>query len=117
MSSESEERLRALARQLRDKSEEPLDGGTLSRLAMARNRALDEVGRRRRWQAEWPLAVGAFASVAAAAVVVVLWQEVNRPPELELASADELELLASEDLEFFEELEFYQWLEAEGASG
>jgi hypothetical protein len=98
-----------------DDSVEGLDGQTRARLARARNRALAR-GRRdsiSRWlpSPRALLPVGATAVVAL--VALVSWRG-PAPESLapEVAALQDLEmLLAEEELEMLEELEFYTWLE------
>lgn len=114
-------------------SSEELDAATLSRLNQARQRALDELpqSRGRAGVAGWWLPAGAV--VVAALFAVVLWRGnvpesglVEFPAEFAWTeeSTDsvslEMELLLNEDdLEMFEDLEFYVALtDAElGATG
>ena len=103
-----------------------LDAATLSRLNQARQRALAEFDRGRQrpaWSVGWQPALGV---VAVAALAIALW--VGRDPALTPAPADtpavatgnadpalDLELLLADDnLELIEELEFYDWLEQAG---
>ncbi len=99
--------LESVRREL-DQSVEALDAATLSRLNQARQRALDAgLGRQVWWR---PLAAGlALASVAVLAVSLWLAR-----PAVEPQALDDLELLtAAEPIEFYEELEFYEWLDSE----
>lgn len=108
-------------RQLRQGAED-LDARTLARLRQAREQALAELGQQRRrpaWFAGWQPALGA-AAVAGLAVALWLGRETAAPPPAATAGAEpalELEaLLADENLELIEELEFYDWLAmADGA--
>ena len=109
-----------------DQRLEALDGETRRRLARIRRQVLERAERegaleqkgkkagsptvpassQRRW-AEW----GGLAAVAASALLVVAlgWQE-NVPP-LEPPLVEDLELLSTkEEIDFFEELDFYLWL-------
>ena len=100
-----------------DDSLQDYDAATLSRLNQARQRALEALPHRTapRWQ--WP----AIGFAAALSLMLVLgWQ---RNPEpigddsdsewmASVLSDDEMALLASDDeLEMFQNLEFYAWLE------
>lgn len=99
-----------LAERLRD-SEQALDDDTVTRLALLRERALQE-GRRQtglpqHWQG-WLVA----ASVAAIALLVALPQ---MQPSSTVGDVDALEEMAlqegfDEDLDLYENLEFYEWL-------
>lgn len=119
------ERLRA--------SRDDLDAATLSRLNQARQRALDEMPSARTRAISGGRWLSAGAVAAAALFAVLLWRGNVPPPGIpelpqEIATAAntpdsmslEMELLLSdEELEMFEELEFYAALtDAElGATG
>jgi hypothetical protein len=106
------------AKQLFDASVENLDGPTRAKLAQARNRALE--GAERPGLAmllmppRWIAAVGTAA--LAAIVVLTVWQGGGAPDRsVETAALSDLELLLAEDeFEMLEELEFYAWLEEQG---
>ncbi len=93
-----------------DDSVEQLDGATLSRLNQGRHRALEELTRPA-WTAwgRWAPAAG----IAAAAVVAVV---VMRGPagvdgvEQDLTASDFEMLLETDDLEMYEDLEFFSLL-------
>ena len=98
-----------------DESEEDLDANTLSRLRQARTRALH--GEERRKPRSWfwfsfPSAAG--MATALVAVLVALFY-ITRPPVQEPnKSIGDLEILASNDqLELYENLDFYAWLAKE----
>lgn len=88
-----------------DRGVEDLDGATRARLARARRRALVESDRRRGWREG--LALGGLAVAGLAVVAVLLWQPPSSPAAVPLA---DVELLASEEYELVEDLEFYLWL-------
>jgi len=104
-----------------------LDSATLSRLEQARRLALAAVAQpRRRWwrmtwvasrpARDWLVPAGAFASVVATVVAVTLM--VMEPGSGLAREADDLELLtAGEELELYENLEFYQWLQDREQTG
>jgi hypothetical protein len=105
------------SKRLLDESADGLDAATLSRLNRARQGAL---GQRRRRVRDW-LPVGA---VAACTMLVALMvandhrRAHHGTPELPLAaqteSAGDVDLVSSDDsLEFYQDLEFYAWLEAQ----
>jgi len=116
MNERNDERESAFERrtkELFDDSVAGLDAATRSRLNRARQRALEELAApRRHWL--WTLApVGAVATAAAVAWLVV-WQQAPQPvADVQLATLSDLEiLLGEEDLEMLdEEIEFYGWLE------
>lgn len=97
-----------------DESVERLDAATRSRLTQARHKALagrsGKAARRR-----WLLPVSAFASTAAAVLAITLWTHQPDSFDTELALED-LEIIASNtDLEFLQDLEFYEWLESDAS--
>lgn len=114
-----------------DESVDALDAAALSRLNRARQRALEELPRRRTRTGWLPAA----ATAALAVAVFAVW--IGREPALTpgspgtpaapvaalgpSAEADDLEILLAEDsLEMLEELEFYDWVaheELDGAGG
>ena len=99
------------ARRRLQRSTEELDPDTLRRLRQARAAALGQADRKAptRWM-PW----GGAALAASLALAVLLWQPWAGPPESP-AALEDLELLAAEEnLELYEELEFYLWLESEG---
>lgn len=92
-----------------DRSVEQLDAATRTRLAQARASALDELEPRaahRRWRV-WAPAAGLAA--AALATVAVLFEK--RSGSQRTSPLDDLELLANEDLDMMQELDFYAWLD------
>ena len=110
-----------------DEQVDDLDSATLSRLARARRLALAAaVEPRRRWRrmlrpssrpaGDWLVPAGAFASVLATAVALTLM--VAEPGNGSAREMDDAELLtAGEELELFENLEFYQWLQDREQTG
>jgi hypothetical protein len=116
MNGQDEKREREIverARQLFAESVQGVDGATRSKLAQARAKAVEAASKRsRRW---WlaPSALVPVGGVAAAALAVALiWQN----PEIPAASmqstviSDLDILLEGEELDLFEELDFYAWL-------
>jgi hypothetical protein len=93
-----------------------LDDATVSRLKQARQMALAVAARGHHpwWQpsrpvGDWLVPAGAFASVVATAVALTLM--VSEPGNGVAREIDDLELLtAGEELELYENLEFYLWL-------
>ena len=103
----SDEQLAKRAKALFDESVDALDAETLSRLNRGRQAALAAAGRRR---PAWTWMVPATGVAAAAAVALV----VMRGPTLDAIEApvDDFEiLLAEENIDMLEELEFYAWLD------
>ncbi|MCC7257821.1 MAG: hypothetical protein IT486_05580 [Gammaproteobacteria bacterium] len=112
----ADERFEQAARQLLRQGAGDIDAATASRLNRARQAALAEFDRRpARLPAYWR---PAFAAAAVAVLAVALW--VDREPLPRTAGAEaalELELmLADENLEMIEDLEFYDWLQADSAA-
>ena len=106
--SEEDGRLAERARQLFDESVLELDAGTQSRLNRSRQRALAE-SKSRGTDVRW-LRFTSAAAVAAAAAVVV-WRAGDGVDVLAPDAASDFELLlAGEDLEMLEDLEFYRWI-------
>lgn len=105
------------SKRLLDESAANLDAAALSRLNRARQAAL---GQRRRRVREW-LPVGAVAACTMLVALVVAndHRHAHRgAPELPLVaqteSAGDVDLVSSDDsLEFYQDLEFYAWLEAQ----
>jgi len=101
------------ARQLFAESVQGLDGETRSRLARARARAVEAAGSCRfGWftAPSWLVPVGGVA--AAALVVAMVWQNPEAPVgPVEASVINDLDiLLEGENLDLFEDLEFYAWL-------
>jgi hypothetical protein len=98
------------ARQLFDQSVQELDAETLSRLNRSRQRALAEVkdgGAHAAWLRWTPVAAAAAAAVA----VVIVWNPGDGVDEVPRTAASDLELLLAEDeLEMLEDLDFYRWM-------
>lgn len=99
------------ARQVFDDSVRGLDGATRSRLAQARAAAIEAAAGNRAepWLAGIRLMpVGAVAALLAA----VIWYGASAPVAIESPSmiSDLDLLLEAEDLDLFDELEFYAWL-------
>jgi hypothetical protein len=107
------------ARTALQESARRLDDGTLTQLRSARERAVVESSRPagRRWV--W---MGVTAVVAGGAVLTVsLW--VNGTPEHPMGvpgveNIDDVDLLSgSEGVQFYQDLEFYRWLDNDQGAG
>ena len=105
-------------RQQLDTSARDLDAATLSRLNQARQAALQAAPkpqpRRWLWQAT-------FASAFSLAMAIAIWprlvpEQLPAPPTGTLPE-DFTMLAGSENLELYEELDFYAWLDAQPSSG
>lgn len=105
------------AKALLDRRAEELDGLTLERLRRARRAALAGPPRSTRALGRLVWA-GGLATAAVALVAGSLWllQPATHPP---VGALEDLEILAaSENLDFYEDLEFYRWLaESDGTNG
>lgn len=98
----------ALAREVED-----LAGQESLRLAAARRRALAAPRRR---LAPWTWGLGGLATAAAATLALMLWlgpahRIAPFPP------TDDLELLASAEVDLYAELDFYVWLAEQNRAG
>ena len=93
-----------------DNSVERLDGAALSRLNQGRHQALENLAvaeasaNWRRWAP-----AGGVAAIALVSVLVLRGPDVNDMPA-EVAADFEI-LLEGENLEMFEDLEFYSWID------
>lgn len=109
---EKEQQIADRARELFAESVAGLDGQTRSQLSRARAAAVEAVGRRQRnWLSpQQLLPVGGIA--AAVLAVAVFWGGPEAPVEsVQSAALSDLDiLLEGEELDLYEELEFYAWL-------
>ncbi len=102
-----------------ERSARDLDGATLSRLNQARQSALRSTTRAR--PARWALPA-TLATACALALAIGLWPRLLPDavpvPTTQASSAEDFPMLAGGDeLELYEELDFYAWLDAQPASG
>lgn len=98
------------AKSLLDESVDNLDENSLRRLHIARQNSLKHAREKRSWvKLYWkPMTAGL---VAASLIAVISINVIMQSPELEQNYFEDLELVAaSEDLDFFQELDFYDWL-------
>lgn len=86
-----------------------LDAKTRAQLAQARAKALDELQHRpvQRWRVWAPVAGVAVAALASVAVLIETRSQ-RQPAAVPL---EDLDLLAHEDLDMMQDLEFYAWLD------
>ena len=101
-------------KQTLDNSVDDLDAATLSRIRQVRTRALEKAeGQSINW---FSVTSGALATacVMVFAVIILLRSE-SLPQNVPV---DDLDLISSsESFEFYEDLEFYQWLETNELAG
>ena len=101
------DKLEQQSRQALNASVEEIDAATLSRIRQVRARALEKAGAKSfNW---FGIATGAMAtaSVMVFAVMILL----NNEPAVQPLPAEDIELITSlDELELYEDLEFYQWL-------
>ena len=106
MSKTERELIEAIRAEL-DKSADALDAHTLSRLNQARHRALTRQARFSWASGRWLLPAAATAAVA-----VLAFNLLTITPAEPETLLEDLELLSSvEDMDFYSELEFYEWLD------
>jgi len=107
MNKEQDQKLIQHVREVLDESVANIDAATLSRIRQARARALAQRPTR---STDWfGLLSGAVATacVMVFAVIIIL-----QSPATPTTAAEDIDLISSSDnLELFEELEFYEWLE------
>ena len=94
---------------LLDASSESLDAATLSKLRQARQRALAPV---KKPGATWWLPAGA-ATAASVVAITTFWIGVMAP-QARVHGLEDLEILvAADNTELYEQLDFYDWLESQ----
>ena len=115
-----QDRIETSTRQVFDASVEQLDGATRSRLAQARALAVEAAeGRRSTMPAFGRLQIAGIG-IAAALAVAIVWlpQQAPESSSGELAALEDIDILLDEgEIELFEDLEFFAWLEAQGETG
>lgn len=98
---------------LLDEGLERIDGQALARLERARNEALKGEPTKDRGlfiPLRW-LMVGSFATASAAALVFFIWLHSPSPGVLPAQNPEDFEIItASEKIDFYQNLDFYQWL-------
>ena len=97
-----------------DDSVDNLDARTLSRLTQARNRALEKAKSRPylHRRSSWLSLAGLVTATAVVVLAIFLARDPSGPQHY--SSIEDVEILAaSENPEFFAELEFYAWLAEE----
>ncbi len=107
----------AKLRTVLDRSVDALDASTRARLQAARRKALAHADVPRGFTPRWFVPVGAVAALAVVAALGLWWMPTAAPPPM-AASVEEAELLyATDNLELYQNLEFYRWLAAKERSG
>ena len=105
-------------RQELEKGSDDLDPVIAARLQAARKTALAAADKPSfgGWRQHRPLIAGSVTAVLVLSVVIMApWQQGNDETGL-VAAMEDLELMSSKDgLEFYEQLEFYQWLDEQHA--
>lgn len=99
--------------------EKNLDAGTIVRLRAARRQALEEgLGQPWRARLRWLQPVGGLVTASIVfAIIGTLWFSAPHN-DLSLTGMSDIELLAaSENPDFFADLEFYDWLEDSANAG
>lgn len=108
---ERDEKFMNGARQVLDQSAAEIDEITTQQLRQIRREAM-ALPVQTHWR--WGYA---FTGVATTVFIAVLFSTSLQQQHDTVASLDDVELLsASEEFEFFEDLEFYQWLDSDGAT-
>jgi len=107
------------ARALLDESAQAIDAATLSRLNRARQAALAQ--RRPRRRAAWWLPAAGLACSGALLLAIVAWAPLRPTHPVDAAPGSGAAVLSAEtdavagddSFEFYQDLEFYAWLDAQ----
>jgi hypothetical protein len=105
------------ARAQLNRAADDLDELSVARLRAGRKRAVAAAGARWRFRPVWwlPLSSAAVAAVVALTVATNWWRAPQLPA---LAAAEDIELLATgEEPEFFQDIDFYTWIEDQRDAG
>ena len=98
-------------KQVLDDSVRDLDGSTRSKLAQARNAALDSRRKIRRRLITWGTPAAGLAAAALLGVLAFNGPGVSPSAVVNEDSVADLDILTSgESLEFYKDIEFYEWL-------
>lgn len=95
-------------------SEEELDAASLSRLHQARSHAVEQLDKKPPLYKQPWLWSGATAAILVMALMITVIPEPPIEPESDLISA--FEDGPQQDMDLFENLEFYEWLAAQESS-
>lgn len=103
----------AASKAVLDESARDLDAEVATRLRQARYKALDAKPAPFRWL----VPAGGLAAVSVAVLAVALW--LSQPSRsVPVQSVEDLEIISSaENLELFDDLEFYHWLAVQNPTG
>ncbi len=114
MNKHDKDKLAVNIKQTLDDSVDSLDAQTLSRIRQVRSRAIEQTeDRSLNW---FGLMSGALAT--ACVMVFAIMILLNSPDTSQMTPIDDLDLISSSDnLELYEDLEFYEWLEDEALFG
>ena len=110
-----EQLLLSAAKSTLDNSVDDLDASTLERLATIRRQAVESATKQQASSIglpSWLLPVGGLATAAAAVLVTMtLWTIQPDKQDAPVAVLEDINLLtAPEEIEFYQDLEFYEWL-------
>lgn len=89
-----------------DESARDIDGATLSRIRQARAAAVEKAGKKTLAWRTWLSGAAATACVLSLSFAFLM----NSPEQELLPTEAELLYASEEDLELYEDLEFYEWL-------
>ncbi len=96
-----------------DQGEENISAETLSRLHRIRQEALNTKYNKNAWGIKWiPMPYPALATAAMVLLAVLIYLPGDRE-QAPVNPLDDLEILASNNLDFYEDLDFYAWLAEE----
>jgi hypothetical protein len=112
MTKHSEDELNENIRQSLDESVDALDANTLSKIRQVRAQAVNraEGHHINKWSG---FLIGSLATACVMVLAVVLL--LNSPNPMQSVPVDDIDLISSSDnLDLFEDLEFYEWLEEDG---
>lgn len=103
-----------------DKGADELDLRTQSRLLAMRREAMERMSapRERRFPVPRWVASGAFVTALVAVAIALFVLPGPNGRMKQVSKVEDLEIMVSgESLEFYEDLEFYQWLESRNGNG
>lgn len=113
----------AAAKSSLDKAADDLDGRVLARLKMVRRQAIDadkQASGFAKWltPGHWMIPASGFAVTAVVAVLATsLWIDKSGDDLLAGPALEDIQIISNmDDIELYEELEFYQWLAIEKSS-